>query len=331
MNADTSLSLAALSGGTGVAVSPPIAPPIILAGVEKRFGPTGQIRAVDGVDLEVPAGALFGLIGHNGAGKSTLFKMMLGLVTPSAGSITVLGRPVNGPDFRQVRRSIGYLPENVVLYDNLTGLETLRFFADLKGVTHAGCPAALERVGLAHAAGRRVREYSKGMRQRLGFAQALLGDPRLLFLDEPTTGLDPEAIRDFYRIVAELRGDGVTVVLTSHILAEIQERVDCLAILESGRIKAQGTVQQLRDGLDLPVTLALRLAEGHGPLLRAVLAGLPVTLPEDDGTGGGVLSLACPRDAKLAVVAALMGLGDRLLDLQVQEPSLEDVFFGARG
>ncbi len=330
MNADTSLSLAA------IATAPPPAAPIALRGVEKRFGPAGQIRAVAGVDLDIPAGALFGLIGHNGAGKSTLFKMMLGLITPSAGSITVLGRPVNGPDFRQVRRSIGYLPENVVLYDNLTGLETLHFFADLKGVSHAGCPAVLERVGLAHAAVRRVREYSKGMRQRLGFAQALLGNPRLLFLDEPTTGLDPEAIRDFYRIIAELRGDGVTVVLTSHILAEIQERVDSLAVLEAGRIKAQGTVQQLRDGLNLPVTLALRLAEGHGPLLQAVLTGLPVSeVTAEEGVSAPVdaahLLLSCPRDAKLAVVAALMGLGDRLLDLQVREPSLEDVFFGTRG
>ena len=163
-------------------------------GVTKDFG---TVQAVRGVDLDIAPGELFGLIGHNGAGKSTLFKMMLGLIPVTRGEIRLDGESVTGPRFRETRRKIGYLPENVVLYDNLTGLETLFFFADLKAVPRSECAALLEKVGLSHAAGRRVREYSKGMRQRLGFAQALLGTPRLLFLDEPTTGLDPGAIRDF--------------------------------------------------------------------------------------------------------------------------------------
>ncbi|HND25475.1 MAG TPA: ABC transporter ATP-binding protein, partial [Rhodocyclaceae bacterium] len=228
-------------------------------GVTRHFG---TVQAVQGVDLAVQAGELFGLIGHNGAGKSTLFKMMLGLLPVTAGEILIDGRPVNGPDFRDTRRRIGYLPENVVLYDNLTGLETLHFFADLKAVPRRDCAPLLDTVGLAPAAGRRVREYSKGMRQRLGFAQALLGTPRLLFLDEPTTGLDPAAIREFYRILKDLREQGVTMILTSHILAEIQERVDRLAILEDGRVRAVGTVQALREAMDLPVTL--EIAGGAG-------------------------------------------------------------------
>ena len=126
--------------------------------------------------------------------------MMLGLIPLTSGEIRIDGARSAGGDFRAVRRTIGYLPENVVLYDNLTGLETLHFFSRLKGVhRHENVPAALERVGLAHAAKRRVREYSKGMRQRLGFAQALLGKPHILFLDEPTSGLDPEAIRELLR------------------------------------------------------------------------------------------------------------------------------------
>ncbi|MBL8460137.1 MAG: ABC transporter ATP-binding protein, partial [Zoogloea sp.] len=181
-------------------------------GVTKDFG---TIQAVKGVDLSIAPGELFGLIGHNGAGKSTLFKMMLGLIPLTSGHIHLDGEPITGPRFRETRRKIGYLPENVVLYDNLTGLETLYFFADLKAVPRRECAALLDKVGLTAAAGRRVREYSKGMRQRLGFAQALLGTPRLLFLDEPTTGLDPGAIRDFYRILRELKGEGVTMVLTS--------------------------------------------------------------------------------------------------------------------
>ena len=144
---------------------------ISLRGVRKHFG---SLHAVDGVDLDIPQGEIFGLIGHNGAGKSTLFKMMLGLLAPTSGAILVAGTAVGGRNFRAARRQLGYLPENVVLYDNLDGLETLHFFARLKGAPLAECPAMLEKVGLAHAGKRPVREYSKGMRQRLGFAQALL-------------------------------------------------------------------------------------------------------------------------------------------------------------
>ena len=161
---------------------------VSLRGVTKHYG---ALHAVDGVDLDIPRGEIFGLIGHNGAGKSTLFKMMLGLVPATSGEILVGGASVRGRGFRAARRHLGYLPENVVLYDNLSGLETLNFFARLKGAPLAQCQPTLERVGLAHAGKRPVREYSKGMRQRLGFAQALLGNPQVLLLDEPTNGLDP--------------------------------------------------------------------------------------------------------------------------------------------
>ena len=167
---------------------------IRLRGVTKRFD---RFTAVDDVSLDIRRGEVFGLIGHNGAGKSTLFKMMLGLLAPTSGRIEVGGQPVHGRAAREVRRGIGYLPENVALWDNLSGLETLRFFARLKRVDAAGCPALLERVGLGAAGKKPVRAYSKGMRQRLGFAQALLGQPRVLFLDEPTTELNPHAIHFF--------------------------------------------------------------------------------------------------------------------------------------
>ena len=179
----------------------------------------GEILAVDDVTFNVYTGETLGLIGHNGAGKSTLFKMMLGLTPATSGEIYINGTAVRGGAFRELRRSIGYLPENVVLYDNLTGLETLKFFAALKGCDNTSCLPLLEKVGLAHAANRRVDGYSKGMRQRLGFAQALLGNPRILFLDEPTTGFDPEGIREFYSILHEMNTQGVTVLITSHILS----------------------------------------------------------------------------------------------------------------
>ena len=293
-------------------------------GATKDFG---TVQAVKGVDLSIAAGELFGLIGHNGAGKSTLFKMMLGLIPITSGEILLDGEKVNGPRFRETRRKIGYLPENVVLYDNLTGIETLYFFADLKAVPRKDCPALLEKVGLSHAASRRVREYSKGMRQRLGFAQALLGTPRLLFLDEPTTGLDPGAIRDFYRILRELRDEGVTMVLTSHILAEIQERVDRLAIMEGGLIRATGTVQDLREGMNLPLTLEIAGGAGLAEQVTRVLQGIAIESIEE---AGSILHIRLARDSKMPALARLATLGDTMRDLHVREPSLEDVFFGYR-
>lgn len=297
-------------------------PAIEARGVAKYYG---TLHAVDGVDLSVERGEIFGLIGQNGAGKSTLFKMMLGLTVPSAGEILVNGASVSGRGFRAARRHIGYLPENVVLYDNLSGLETLRFFARLKGASPSQCEPALASVGLADAAKRPLREYSKGMRQRLGFAQALLGAPSVLFLDEPTNGLDPQAIRDFYVTLRGLRDAGVTILITSHILAELQERVDRLAIMTAGKIQAIGSVQALRDQMQLPLGLTLRLATPDVALAQQMLGA--ITGVHSEVTDAG-LRLSCPRVAKMAVLAALGGLGAKLLDLNIQEPSLEDVFFG---
>jgi Cu-processing system ATP-binding protein len=238
--------------------------------VRNAFKYYGEVLAVDGVTLTVHKGETLGLIGHNGAGKSTLFKMLLGLIPPTSGDIHINGTPVRGGAFRELRRSIGYLPENVVFYDNLTGLETLQFFAALKGCDRPACLPLLEKVGLAQAATRRVDGYSKGMRQRLGFAQALLGKPRILFLDEPTTGLDPEGIREFYQVLHELNDQGVTVVITSHILSEIQERVQRLAVMKSGRLHALGTVQELREAVDLPLVIRLRLQCSRETLAAAL-------------------------------------------------------------
>lgn len=297
-------------------------PAIQTHGVAKHYG---ALHAVDGIDLTVQRGEIFGLIGHNGAGKSTLFKMMLGLIAPSAGEIMVDGAKVGGRDFRAARRHIGYLPENVVLYDNLTGLETLRFFARLKGAPASQCAPTLARVGLADASTRPLREYSKGMRQRLGFAQALLGEPRVLFLDEPSNGLDPQAIRDFYATLRGLRDEGVTILITSHILAELQERVDRLAIMAVGKIQALGSVQALRDQMQLPLSLSLRLARADVALAQQALSPLSGVrcVVTDQG-----LRVSCPRKTKMTVLSALSPLGARLLDLDIHEPSLEDVFFG---
>lgn len=293
--------------------------------VSKTFG---VVQAVDQVDLNIHRGEMFGLIGHNGAGKSTLFKMMLGLIPVSEGEIRVQGVSTSCRGFRNVRRGIGYLPENVVLYDNLTGLETLQFFARLKGAAVQTCGAALERVGLSFAADRRVHGYSKGMRQRLGFAQALLGTPQLMFLDEPTSGLDPEAIRAFYRILGELKAEGVTLILSSHILAEIQERVDRLAIMAAGKVRAIGTLQSLREQVHLPVRIVASLAAEHAGQVMNELSssGIDVSLSRLDQ-----IEICCTRELKLKMIARLLQCTYPVTDLQIHEPSLEDVFFGFAG
>jgi len=301
-------------GSDGAAVS--------LRGVSKHYG---ALQAVDGVDLEIPRGEIFGLIGHNGAGKSTLFKAMLGLVSVTRGDIRIGGAQVGGRDFRAARRHLGYLPENVVLYDNLSGLETLRFFARLKHAPLVQCQPALDRVGLTHAGTRPVRDYSKGMRQRLGFAQALLGAPQVLFLDEPTNGLDPQAIRDFYATLRGLQAEGVTVIITSHILAELQERVDRLAIMSGGKIQAVGSVQALREQTQMPLVFELQLAVEDATAVSHALTAVTGTTPEALPNG---LCLRCPRAQKMAVLAALAPFGTRVLDVKMLEPSLEDVFFG---
>jgi len=292
----------------------------MLRDVAKHYG---AVHAVDGVTLQLHAGEMFGLIGHNGAGKSTLFRMMLGLIPASRGTIEVAGAAIGTPAFRAARRRIGYLPENLVLYDNLSGMETLRFFARLKGVDASQCPALLDQFGLTHAARRPVREYSKGMRQRLGFAQALLGAPRVLFLDEPSNGLDPAALRDVHAVLRERKADGVTIVITSHILSELQERVDRLALLANGKVQAIGSIDALRARHDMPLQFRVRIVPGTLPMIRRRLETLPEVQIQGDGVN---VVLACPRSCKMALVSLLADCVD---DLRIDEPTLENVFFGA--
>ncbi len=294
---------------------------IEISNVSCRFG---AVHAVSDVTLDILQGETMGLIGHNGAGKSTLFKMMLGLIPPSSGSIRIHGTPVRGSAFRELRRTIGYLPENLVFYDNLNGLETLQFFAALKGCDRSLCARLLEKVGLDHAAHRRVDGYSKGMRQRLGFAQALLGEPRILFLDEPTNGLDPEGIREFYHMLGELNHQGVTVVITSHILSEIQERVQRLAVMKSGKLHALGTVQELRETVNLPLAIRLRL-QCSPQTLKDALHGIVL---EDMIVDGDAAMIRCRRADKMDILRRLGAMGELIVDIAVREPSLEDVFLG---
>jgi len=294
-----------------------------LENVVKRYG---AHAALDGVSLAVPRGQLFGLIGHNGAGKSTLFKLLLNLIAPTAGRLWIAGREVRGAATRNTRRRVGYLPENLVLYDNLNGLETLQFFARLKTAPIAQCTELLERVGLGDVGRLPVRGYSKGMRQRLGFAQALLGEPEILLLDEPTTGLDPAGTRDFFAQLKQLRDAGVTLVISSHVLAQLQGRVDALAMLAGGRLAAEGTVQALRERSALPLRLEVSASAAQLDALPRALAGHEGLQLQREAADR--LRLELPRSLKMAVLTVLTQAG--VADVQVHEPTLEDVYFDLR-
>lgn len=217
----------------------------------------GELTRLDTLSFNAGKGEVLALLGHNGAGKTTTMHLILGLLSPTAGQLNVLD---NNPGSRQVAQHLGYLPENVSFYDALSGHEVLNYFARLKRADKYQTTSLLEKVGLGHAAKRRVKTYSKGMRQRLGLAQALLGEPQLLLLDEPTTGLDPAATREFYTTLDELRSRGGTVILSSHILPGIEPYIDRALILGNGKKLALGSTDQLRQQAALPLIVRVH---GH--------------------------------------------------------------------
>lgn len=282
-------------------------------------------RAVlDGIGFSVPDGRCVALIGHNGAGKTTLMKLILGLIRPTRGRVEVLGAdPAQAG--KSFRRQLGFLPENVAFHDELSGGDTLAFFARLKGASQKEAGELLERVGLTHAAGRRVKTYSKGMRQRLGLAQALLGAPRLLLLDEPTTGLDPVLRQEFFQIIHQLTTRGTTVVLSSHILTELEARTDLAAILRDGRLAAFGDLDTLRADAGLPVTVRVR---GNTSAIASKLNGaFQKTLAADKSS----IDIDCPPAKKMALLRTLSGFGDLCSDLEVRLPSLDDLYLHYSG
>jgi Cu-processing system ATP-binding protein len=291
--------------------------PIECHALAKRYG---DLAALDGISAVVPRGQVIGLLGHNGAGKSTLIKLILGLIAPSGGRLQVLGQsPWRA---HALRRRIGYLPESATFYGNLTGRELLDYLARLKQAPRSQIATLLDRVGLAHAADRRIGTYSKGMRQRLGLAQALLGSPDLVLLDEPTTGLDPQATRELYRIVGELRADGRCVLVSSHLLAELEPHIDGALILRQGKLLAAGSLHALGEQAALPAQVLLRTHEQAMPELLARLetGGLSAQ-PRPDGR----LELQVPRASKLRMLRELLA-DPAIVDLDVREPTLAQLY-----
>ncbi|MFT0547708.1 ABC transporter ATP-binding protein [Allopusillimonas ginsengisoli] len=290
---------------------------VSLSGVSKIYGP---VRAVNDVTLALEPGECVALAGHNGAGKSTLIKLILGLIRPTSGSVKLLGCEASGPSVVAVRRNVGYLPETVALYPSLTGVETLAFFARLKGLPSEDNERLLSRVGIARAAKRRVGGYSKGMRQRLALAQAMLGQPKVLLFDEPTTGLDPASRLMFYEIVRQLRDSGATVLLSTHVLTELEGNTDRIIVMKNGNKVADGSMSTLRQSSSLPTRIRITLPP-DAP------AGL---LPDGwAATGSTSYELACDEHAKVAALCSLGSLTAQGLtfdDIEVKAPSLDDMY-----
>lgn len=327
----------------------------------KRFG---HQTAVDAIDLAVPTGSVFGFLGPNGSGKTTSIRVMLGLAAATSGEVRLLGESMPGR-LARVLPQVGALVEGPAFYPFLSGAANLRRFDTADRLApgrsrRARVDRALERVGLSNAAGKKVSAYSLGMKQRLGIANALLVPRQLLVLDEPTNGLDPQGTREVRALVRSLAGEGTTVFVSSHLLAEVEHMCTHAAIMSAGRLVAQGTLDDLRAG---EARVRVRTPDAAAALRVLAAAGLTAALepaPEDPGPRGGDRTdhwvsaplelptsgrVAPPergsssaagqldggRQAPEALVVALVAAGVRVRGFEVQNTSLEDRFVALTG
>lgn len=284
--------------------------------------------AVDGLELSVTTGEVFGLLGPNGSGKTTTILMLLGLTEPSAGRVRVLGLdPARRP--LSVKARVGYLPDQVGFYEELTARENLRYITRLNGLSaeerEARIEESVERIGLSSAIDRPVGAFSRGMQRRLGVAEVLLKDPEIIIMDEPTVGLDPEAARVFLRIINDLKRDGITILLSSHLLHQVQAVCDRVALFHRGRIVLEGTVPELArrvlGGAYHVVVQAQGEQEALRPALEALSGVIDVTVEGPDR-----YVLEAKADLRSEAAEAVVEAGGRLRSLAVEEPSLDDIY-----
>lgn len=280
---------------------------------------SGTFTAVDNLNLRVEQGQIFGFLGPNGAGKTTTIKMLLGLIFPTHGDAFLLGRPIGD---LEVKREIAYLPESPYFYDYLTGPELLDFYGRLFGLSDKVRKERIEElihtVGLGHATGRTLRQYSKGMLQRIGIAQALINDPKLLFFDEPTSGLDPVAHIDIRNLILRLKDQGKTVFLSSHQLSDVEMVCDRVAIIHRGVLRTTGHVAELLTGSQVRI-VTLGLPKDALEKIR----GLAERVDDEDGQA----TIWESDDARVdAIVDTVRGAGARVVSLTPERRSLEDIF-----
>jgi ABC-2 type transport system ATP-binding protein len=291
---------------------------IELSGLRKEFG---DVTALRGLDLTVEEGEIYGFLGPNGAGKSTTINVLLDFIRPSSGEARVFGADAHD-DSLSVRERVGTLPDQFSLYDRLTGRQHVEFAIESKG-TGEDPMDLLDRVGIADAADRKAGGYSSGMGQRLALAMALVGDPDLLVLDEPSTGLDPNGAREMRQIIQEERDRGATVFFSSHILEQVEAVSDRVGILREGQMVAEDTVAGLREAVGGGATLSVTVDEVTDGAVAAAEAVDGVSEVRADGTS---LTVTCESDAKRAVLDALEESGVTVRDFATEERSLEDLF-----
>jgi ABC-2 type transport system ATP-binding protein len=298
-------------------------------GLTKRFG--SQL-AVDGVDLRVPVGSVFGFLGPNGSGKTTTIRLLLGLASATSGQIEVLGKRIP-EDLRMVLPEVGALVEGPGFYPYLSGAANLHRLDTADG--HAASATrrdrvqtALERVGLSHAAGKKVKAYSLGMKQRLGIANALLTPRRLLVLDEPTNGLDPQGTREVRSLIRSLAAEGTTVFVSSHLLAEIEQVCTDAAVMSVGRLVAQGTIAELRGVGGARV----RLESPDRDLATAVFSRFAMTVDKPGADATELIAAFGEQEPDPEVmVAALVDARVRVRSFTIDRPSLEQRFVDLTG
>lgn len=276
--------------------------------------------AVDRVSLHVPQGCVYGFIGPNGAGKSTTMKMLLGLIHPSAGQVFLLGQELTAQNRLSLLRQTGSLIESPSGYLHLTAQENLTIVADLKGVSRKDISRVLEIVHLTKDRNRKVGQFSLGMKQRLGIAMALLGNPKLLILDEPTNGLDPAGIQEMRALLADMpAATGTTVFLSSHLLGEMEQMVEQVGIIQQGKLLFEGSLQDLQQHSRGAVSLRLLYPQKAISLLHA--NGIPVQQKEN------VLTLPPLQEESLAaLVRAVADSGAGVVELNRHTKSLEEIF-----
>jgi ABC-2 type transport system ATP-binding protein len=292
---------------------------IDIKGLVKRYNGT---PAVNEVSMEIEQGEVFALLGPNGAGKTTTIKAMLGLLTPTAGAISIGGYDLEGQG-KMARRQVGYLPEKVAFYDNLTGRQTMAFYAELRDADVSQGEALLDMVGLGGDMDKKVGAYSKGMVQRLGLAQAMIGDPPILVLDEPTSGLDPRGSWQIRQKIKKLNEQGTTIFISSHILSEVQAVSHRVAILHHGDLMALDTLDNLSERLDLQPVLKIQVREPSGEMAEQVRQ---VDGVSNVRLAGNTIEVRCTTEAKPHIVNALEAAGGDIVDFTTEEPSLEEVF-----
>ncbi|HEY8639668.1 MAG TPA: ATP-binding cassette domain-containing protein [Solirubrobacterales bacterium] len=304
-------------------------PAIEVEALERVF--EGGVRAVQGVDLEVADGEIYGFLGPNGAGKTTMVRMLTTLLLPTAGSARVAGHDVVREASR-VRRSIGVALQEAALDPLMTGRELIRLQATLHGISRAEGKRRgdelLDKVGMIPAADRRVGTYSSGMQRRLDLASALVHEPRVLFLDEPTTGLDPVSRKTIWEEVAELNREGTTVFLTTQYLEEADQLANRVGIIDDGKLVAEDTPQSLKAEVGSP-HLELSLAEEVAERANGVVSRFGKLLPAKDGKV--LVELVGGATEVAPVVRALDDSGIAVESLELVQPSLDDVFVAKTG